>query len=253
MSSEGRLRRWRGAFGEFVVIVVGILVALAGDAWFDGRTERREEREALVALSEEFTASLGALETSRQRHRTYAAATSRLLQWTGPDPQLPAGDTVSATLERALGFYSSYNDQRGVLDGIIASGGLRLIQNDSLRAMLAGWPAVVEDLTEDEVVAINFRCTTLLPYVYQRLPMAGSKFPRDYRALFSDPYFERLLDWRRRQVELFIMPPYETALRDLHVILSTIDEDLGNPPAASANPTATPNRTSQDTTRRSPR
>ncbi len=252
MSSEGRLRGWRGALGEFVVIVVGILVALAGDTWFDGRTERREEREALVALREEFTASLGALELSRQRHRTYADATSRLLQWTGPDPRLPTGDTVSTTLERALGFYSSYNDQRGVLDGIIASGGLRLIQNDSLRAKLAGWPAVVEDLTEDEVVAINFRSTTLLPYVYQRLPMTGSKFPRDYRALFSDPYFERLLDWRRRQVELFIMPPYETALQDLHVILSTIDEELGATAAGSATNTTT-RPTTQDTTRRSPR
>jgi hypothetical protein len=217
----------------------------------DGRVERREEREALTALREEFTASLQAMEQSRQLHRSYADATRRLLQWTGPNPTLPAGDTVSATLERALGFYSSYNDQRGVLDGIIASGGLRLIQNDSLRAMLAGWPAVVEDMTEDEVVAIQFRNTTLLPYVYQRLPVTGSKFPRDLRALFADPYFERLLDWRARQVELFIMPPYETALRDLRRIQSTIDEELGSGPSVPVGRDLT--RGSQDTTRRGPR
>jgi hypothetical protein len=114
-----------------------------------------------------------------------------------------------------------------VLDGVIASGALRLVQNDSLRARLAGWPAVVEDLTEDEVLALELRNGELLPHVYGRIPVDGSEFPRDYEALFSDPYFERLIDWRFRQLNDVIVPAYRFTLADLDEILRALDAELG--------------------------
>jgi hypothetical protein len=207
---------------EFVVIVVGILVALAGDAWWEGRVERREEREAIASLEDEFTASLRDLGNGRERHEEIAAAIRRLLEWTGPSPSLPDDDAVAVTLNDAIGTYTTYNDRRGVLDGVIASGALRLIQNDSLRAMLAGWPAVVEDLTEDEVLAMELRNGELLPYVYRMIPIDGSRFARDFETLFADPYFERLLYWRLRQIEAGILPAYVAALGDLEAILASI-------------------------------
>ncbi|MEQ1857002.1 MAG: hypothetical protein ABL963_11045 [Longimicrobiales bacterium] len=214
--------RWATKAAEVMVIVVGILVALAGDAWWDGRVERREEREAIASLQNEFTASLREVESASARHQESAEAIRRLLAWTGPQPRLPGGDTVAVALNDAIGTYTTYNDRRGVLEGVIASGGLRLIQNDSLRAMLAGWPAVVEDLTEDEVLAMELRNGELLPYVYRLVPMDGSRFPRDFEALFADPYFERLLFWRLRQIEAGILPAYTVALRDLEAILEAI-------------------------------
>jgi len=220
-------RRALGKGTEFFVIVSSILVALAGDAWWDTRVERREEREALFALRSEFDASLRAMRAGARGHGESAAAIRRLLQWTGPEPRLPENATVAEELFRAIGSYTTYNDRRGVLEGVIASGGLRLIQNDSLRARLAGWPAVVEDFTEDEVLALDLRNRELLPYVYRRLPIDGSAFPSDYRALFADPYFERLLDWRLRQVENGMLPPYRVAIADLEAIIESIDAELG--------------------------
>jgi hypothetical protein len=149
LDADPRPWSWGRKAAELVVIVVGILVALAGDAWWDGLVERREEREAIASLADEFTASLRELELGSQHHRQIAETLRRLLGWTGPRPLLPGGDTVAVALNDAIGTYTTYNDRRGVLDGVIASGGLRLVRNDALRAMLAGWPAVVEDLTED--------------------------------------------------------------------------------------------------------
>jgi hypothetical protein len=217
---------WGGKVAEAFVIVASILVALGGDAWWEEQVERRDEREDIVALREEFTASLSDLESSRAVHTQIATAIRRLLEWTGPRAVLPGGDTVAVALNDAIGSYATYNDRRGVLDGVIASGGLRLIQNDSLRTMLAGWPGVVEDLTEDETLAMELRNGELLPYVYRRLPIDGSRFPRDFEALFADPYFERLLNWRLRQIEAAILPPYEVAVRELQSILAAIDREL---------------------------
>lgn len=223
---EPRRWTWPAKTAESFLIVISILVALAGDAWWDGRVERREERDALVALRAEFIASQRDLESSREVHRRIATAIHTLLQWTGPQPTLPAGDTVPVVLNDAIGSYATYNDRRGVLDGVIASGGLRLIQNDTLRAMLAGWPAAVEDLTEDEALAMELRNGELLPYVYRLVPMDGSRFPRDFEEIFADPYFERLLFWRLRQIEAGILPPYEVALQELSSILAAIEGEL---------------------------
>lgn len=228
-----RARTWPQRIGEFFAIVFGILVALAGDAWWDGRVERREEREALMALRAEFGASYRALGAGERDHERSARAIRRLLEWTGPEPKLPGGDTVGVELYDGIVRYSTYNDRRGVLDGVIASGGLRLVRNDSLRARLAGWPAVVEDLTEDEVLALELRNRELLPYVYRRIPIEGSDFPRDYRPLFADAYFERLLDWRYRQLNDVIVPAYRFAIRDLEEILALIDAELGTPAPAA--------------------
>jgi len=222
-----RARTWPARIGEFFAIVFGILVALAGDAWWDTRVERREEREALVALYGEFTSSLGALEAGARRHERTAEALARLREWTGPRPELPPDDVVASALDAAIGAYTTYNDRRGVLDGVIASGGLRLVQNDSLRAMLAGWPAAVEEFTEDEALALELRNQEMLPYVYRLIPVRGSEFPRDYQALFADPYFDHLLEWRYLQIRDAIMPGYREALTELRVIVSMIASELG--------------------------
>ena len=42
-------------FGEFLVIVVGVLVALAADAWWDNQVEARYEQEVLTDLMDEFS------------------------------------------------------------------------------------------------------------------------------------------------------------------------------------------------------
>jgi hypothetical protein len=72
---------------------------------------------------------------------------------------------------------------------------------------------------------MELRNAELLPYVYRLLPMEGSRFPRDFPALFADPYFERLLYWRLRQIEVAILPAYDAAIRDLHAILTAIAEE----------------------------
>lgn len=222
-----RARTWPARIGEFFAIVFGILVALGGDAWWDTRVERREERDALVALYGEFTSSLGALESGAARHTRTAEALARLREWTGPRPELPPDDVVASALDAAIGAYTTYNDRRGVLDGVIASGGLRLVQNDSLRAMLAGWPAAVEEFTEDEALALELRNQEMLPYVYRLIPVRGSDFPRDYQALFADPYFEHLLEWRYLQIRDAILPGYREALTELRAIVSMIASELG--------------------------
>ncbi|HET9949459.1 MAG TPA: hypothetical protein VFQ22_11100, partial [Longimicrobiales bacterium] len=170
MTPQGK-RTFRVALGEFFVIVVGVLAALAAQAFWEYRVERREEHESLLSLREEFLASHESLASGSQQWHGYATAGRGVLQSIGPDPSLPSGDSIAREVERAIVGYTTYNDHRGVLDGLIASGGLRVIQNDSLRAMLAGWPAVVDDLTEDEDLAIEFRNHELVPYVYERLPV----------------------------------------------------------------------------------
>ena len=53
---------WARIFSEGFVIVISILLAFAIDAWWDDRTQRKQEQEHLLAMRDEFQASISGLE-----------------------------------------------------------------------------------------------------------------------------------------------------------------------------------------------
>ena len=62
---------WGQAAGEAVLILLGVLLALAADTWWEARSERRTEREYLNALAIELSQmdahDSGALRSSADR------------------------------------------------------------------------------------------------------------------------------------------------------------------------------------------
>ena len=145
---------WSRILVEGFVIVISILLAFAIDAWWDDQVEQKREREHLTSMRDEFAASLPGVDhvlTSVEQHAGNVEQFIELLKNADGQPVRIPGELLgSAATWRTSDVSTS------TLDALMASGDLNLIRNPELRAALAGLPAFLLDVTEDEVVSMKF-------------------------------------------------------------------------------------------------
>ena len=149
-----REEQWKRFLVEGVVILVSILLAFSIDAGWDARIEQQREREQLVSMLAEFKADLTGLDavlTSVQGHATNIESLIALLKAAGDEPVMVPGPLLGSAITWRTSDVST-----STLDALMASGDLNLLRNAELRANLAGLPAFLSDVTEDEVVAQTF-------------------------------------------------------------------------------------------------
>lgn len=189
---------------EVAAIVGSILLAFAIDAGWDDLGERREERRAIQSLTADFDAAAEILRDDNLAvHDSAVAAASALLRLTGPGPARASTDSVG-TLLPALLRLPNFRPPLGTLDALIGSGGLSLIQNDSLRASLASFPAAVADYNRTQTYSGDVVFGSVYPYLSERAPIRqfglygdeGSGFDWSASDLLSDVRFENLVQIR---------------------------------------------------------
>lgn len=134
---------------EFSVIVVGVLVALAIEAGWSERQERIDEQDAIQMLRVEFQSNAARLDTVAAQHREGLEAGYALLGLMDEAEQGRAPDLPAPLLFDLVEVWT-YDPINGGLNSLIASGRLGILENEALRAALAGWPDIVADLRENE-------------------------------------------------------------------------------------------------------
>lgn len=140
--------RWNRAFREIGFIVVGVLIALTGNSWWQHRQDRTSERTYLRQL----------LADTRANEALLAAAISEdsVTQWHNAE-QLRALQRASAPPDSVLehwmsspnGMYSDPRPRLGTLTALLQTGDVRLLRDDSLRSRLIGYASEMDyDLAE---------------------------------------------------------------------------------------------------------
>lgn len=139
---------------EGVVILVSILLAFSIDAWWDARVEQQREREQLVSMLAEFKADLTGVDSvlaAIQGHAKNVESLIALLKSAGDEPVKVPGPLLGSAIT-----WRTSDISMSTLNALMASGDLNLLRNTELRASLAGFPAFLSDVTEDEIVAQTF-------------------------------------------------------------------------------------------------
>lgn len=192
---------WLRVLAEGAVIVVSILLALAGDAWWDTRQQTARHAENMIALQAELTEAVGLLQTSREALSLSRQRSADLLQLTGPEPPIVSPDSLIGLLGPAMGLRTP-EVATGVVEGLLRSGDMTLIGNTKLRSGIAQWPAMVLDVREGYEWMRADRDEVWEPLVAEHVPLrellsrvdeGPSRFPYDVRSLLSDPRFEARL------------------------------------------------------------
>ena len=125
----------RAAATEFVLIVVGILAALAIDEWRDERGERELEREYLAAIRAALQADVDELVDVIYPEIEVRLEAARRLQ-SIDSANLPATYEEQRTVVSDInvaGFLRSFQPSRAAIDDLISTGNAKLIRNRQLR------------------------------------------------------------------------------------------------------------------------
>lgn len=122
--------------GEFVVIVLGVLVALAVDEWRETRAERAREAAYYRALAEDLERDLEEYEFSLDfLDRSVDAAEHVLAAVRGEEPDDPGRPLAHSVTYASWVNYPAWTS--GTVDELVNSGSIRLILDEDIkRAML---------------------------------------------------------------------------------------------------------------------
>ena len=153
-------RALRALLAEGSVIVLSILLAFALDAWWDTARERREIGKTLIALESEFSEIEFELARTLDRNERVIAASDQVLQLMREG----RNEVEVAVLGEVLRVPTTAAAE-GALAELISSGRLSQISSQELRALLAGWSALLNDVREEESSAERFTYEELIPHL----------------------------------------------------------------------------------------
>lgn len=141
---ERLARGWRAALREFAIIVAGVLCALAAQSWWQASEERRREQDYLRQLFEDTRENERRLDAAVTLDSVAGASLGRLAGALFGSAPLPAPDTLEARFRGEAFSSSDFQPLTGSYGALLMSGDLRLIRNDSLRALLVSYAASLE-------------------------------------------------------------------------------------------------------------
>ena len=121
------------AFGEIVLVVIGILIALQINNWNEERKANIAENKALVALKKEFEQNIDRFQFILQQRDSQQLALRAYFDIIGNE-NTPVEEKVKVLTGGYFG--GSWGAQNTVLNGLVNSGAIDNIKNDSLKSLL---------------------------------------------------------------------------------------------------------------------
>lgn len=170
---------------EFVVVVLGILGALAVDSWWTALGERRVETIYLVRLQRDLSRSLESLRPDIEGHREISENLRAVLEelQTGPDPEgievVAEGIAHADNMVIWFPYHSTYEE-------LIATGNLGLISSDTLRQALGAYDRQVRDNLDWDEWLEDLWIATIVPLFYKHAIVSDFATP-EFRARIVAP------------------------------------------------------------------
>jgi hypothetical protein len=148
------------AVGEIILVVIGILIALAINDSYQQRIDKVEEYSLLESLKEDFMETRVRAEKTLELQNKVVNYCNELERIMLNKNNTVSIDSVGIYLFSGSLSYYRIEPVTGTYDAIIGSGKIGLLQNKNLKRLLAEFSAEIEYGFEDENYSIDL--TTLL-------------------------------------------------------------------------------------------
>lgn len=148
--SKGKIQKYLlYALGEVILLVIGIMIALAINNNNLRNQNQTKEQIYLKGLKEDFLISQAKLEELIKVNRNNLENAKNIIQADPNDPNFDESQ-FSKWLVEALAFEISFSPNNSLLFEMINSGSLKDLSNPELRKHLTDWVATLEDIHQQE-------------------------------------------------------------------------------------------------------
>lgn len=166
-------------FAEILVVVVGVIIALAANAWWEGWREDEIEREVLQAVQQELTRNHAVLKDVLSQMEECLDRTDRFLRMSpGALGDMPANTGLSWV--RALSCRRTFDPTLEAAMALGGAPGLDSVEDLMIRTAVASWVRALSD-AEEEKVQLSERgdlvYELLTPYAREHLDEGLAEFP----------------------------------------------------------------------------
>ncbi|MGH8243638.1 MAG: DUF6090 family protein [Steroidobacteraceae bacterium] len=209
--------------GEIAIVTVGILIAFALEAWWDGRENAAREQVHLRALASDLQQNVAGLKTLIGKEEEVMAGSEELLKLARAQQPGP-----TASLEEL--FNQVFNSARfepvmGAYEALVNSGGLTLIRNEALRAALAELAAKVsgqytESWSEEHYFAFAREFAGRVVLLQSQNPAADAR-EQAYQEMLRDRRFQEHLALRYYS-ERDVANKYRGLLQQAEAVLAQV-------------------------------
>ena len=220
------------AIGEIILVVIGILIALAIDNANEQSIKREKEQIYLIGLRDEFETSQTKLKELITFNKQSYEDSKKILVYMVDQENLPDEQELANLLYNALAFDISFNPNNSLLMEMINSGSLKDIGNPRLRILLTNWISNIEDIAKQEMMLANDKILDMfrseensiktlydLTGVSDELGIPASSDRTSNRNLLKSKEFEN-------NMLMFILTSIKTETLHYNPLMQSIDEIL---------------------------
>ena len=140
----------RYAVGEVVLVVIGILIALQVNNWNEYRKEKVEEKKILLSLHNEISNNLESLQVVIEEKNKIIDVNQYIIDNTGKNGEWKSMKPLDSLMNYISLSGWIFVPQNGVLNEIINSGKLLLIENDLIKNEIASLPQLLSLMIEED-------------------------------------------------------------------------------------------------------
>jgi hypothetical protein len=163
-----RSQNWFAVGLDLLVVVVGIFLAFQVERWYADQRARADAQDRIDALVEDFVNNRQELEFQVERRQAALDAASALLKLDEENPTEADYETFYQLLARASRV-STIRFRRGSYDVLISTGEIDLIDNRALRADIAAFFALLEELKSTKEISAARQIGLFEAYVVENL------------------------------------------------------------------------------------
>lgn len=142
------------AIGEIILVVIGILIALSINNWNENRKNSIKEIQFLEGFKNDLMANKTELNRVIKKAEITSNSSDSILKLKRRELESLGIKSFVRFMMDATGF-TVYQTQEGTIQGIMGSGNLDVISNDSIRLAIGSWQANLKDVREWEELDKN--------------------------------------------------------------------------------------------------
>ena len=167
--SEGKTGNYiKYAFGEIILVVIGILIALQINNWNISQSNLNESNEFVGRLKAEVKSNIDFTKEEIEKKESQKRSSLAILKMFGEDITKLSSKTFDSLINISMAN-GNMEFKNGTLNEGLNTGKVALIKSDSLKKLLYGLPSLVEEVRTGEKYMNEDLNEYFYPFIYEHI------------------------------------------------------------------------------------